>query len=80
MKWISIQNKKPKNGQLILVNCGLNIEICLISMGHFRENSRKRYPDRIQINSNLGHYSTYLSIDSVHYWMPISDLELIDKE
>lgn len=65
MEWISIQERLPDNGKLILVLCSLEFCEENVAMGRFRKSKRNRYPDRVVINGNFGHYSTILSIDSI---------------
>lgn len=66
MKWISIKDKKPENGQEILA-CG--------TMGSFlaSHTRKKTLSAGVWVNENRGAICDIMPLD-VEYWIPIPDL------
>jgi len=75
MKWIKCSDRLPDDNQYILILCSLEFCEDNIALGRFRKNNRNKFPNRVQLQGGMGNYSTYISIDSIQYWIPIRDLK-----
>jgi hypothetical protein len=71
LSWISTAQRRPSHRQKIVGLASLVFNSESIVLGYFMR-SRKGLPGRIQVTGGK-HYS-YVSLDCIHYWIPVERL------